>query len=152
MTGQPGRPTSSVNPQPPAPPAPAAPPMQQNPNTSADSPSDGGPQQNGSAPQRAMTSPPSSVTPPFAGNRPPGAAGASSFGAQQTPVRGLPPDAPRLVISGAVYSPDPARRMLIVNGQVVREGADLGSGVVLEEVRPESAVLGFRGSRYNVFF
>jgi general secretion pathway protein B len=42
--------------------------------------------------------------------------------------------------------------MLIVNGQVVREGADLGSGVVLQEVRPESAVLGFRGSRYNVFF
>lgn len=68
------------------------------------------------------------------------------------PVKGLPADAPQLVISGGVYSANPAQRRLIVNGQVRREGADLGSGVVLEQVKPDSAVLGFRGSRYNVFF
>ena len=56
------------------------------------------------------------------------------------------------MISGSVYSPDAGRRMLIVNGQVFREGADLGSGVVLQEVRPDSAVLGFKGGRYNVYF
>lgn len=97
--------------------------------------------------------PPAPVTPPFAANRPGlGAAGAAAAPAQQQPVRGLPSDAPRLVISGSVYSPDVNRRMLIVNGQVFREGADLGSGVVLQEVRPDSAVLGFKGGRYNVFF
>jgi len=102
-----------------------------------------------------VNAPPAPVTPPFTANRPPatgaaGAAGASS--AQQQAVRGLPADAPKLVISGSVYSPDAARRMLIVNGQVFREGADLGSGVVLQEVRPDSAVLGFKGGRYNVYF
>jgi len=90
-----------------------------------------------------VNAPPAPVTPPFTANRPP-ATGAA--------VRGLPADAPKLVISGSVYSPDAARRMLIVNGQVFREGADLGSGVVLQEVRPDSAVLGFKGGRYNVYF
>jgi hypothetical protein len=42
--------------------------------------------------------------------------------------------------------------MLIVNGQVWREGADLGSGVVLQQVTPDGAVLGFRGASYSVFF
>jgi general secretion pathway protein B len=90
------------------------------------------------------------MAPPFTGNRPPLAAAGAAPAAP--PVRGLPADAPKLVISGAVYSPTPAPRMLIVNGQVFREGADLGSGVVLEQVQKESAVLGFRGGRYNVFF
>ena len=67
-------------------------------------------------------------------------------------VKGLPADAPPLVISGAVYLLDPAEWLLIVNGQVFREGADLGSGVVLEKVQRDSAVLGFRGQRYDVYF
>jgi general secretion pathway protein B len=40
--------------------------------------------------------------------------------------------------------------MLIVNGSVVAEGADLGSGVTLEEIKPKTAVLRFRGARYTV--
>lgn len=97
---------------------------------------------------------PAPVTPPFGANRAPatGTAGAAAGSPAQQAVRGLPADAPKLVISGSVYSPDSARRMLIVNGQVFREGADLGSGVVLQEVRPDSAVLGFKGGRYNVYF
>ena len=60
------------------------------------------------------------------------------------------PDAPKLAFSGAVYSSNPAQRMLIVNGQVVHEGADLGAGVVLEEIKPKAAVVRFRGGRYQV--
>jgi len=67
-------------------------------------------------------------------------------------ARGLPPDAPKLAISGGVYSKNPAQRMLIVNGQVFSQGADLGSGVVLEEIRPKAAVLRFNGGRYSVAF
>jgi len=102
----------------------------------------------------AAAAAPAPVTPPFTASRAPalGTAGAAAGSPAQQAVRGLPADAPRLVISGSVYSPDAARRMLIVNGQVFREGADLGSGVVLQEVRPDSAVLGFKGGRYNVFF
>jgi general secretion pathway protein B len=68
------------------------------------------------------------------------------------PVSGLPADAPKLVINGGVYSDNAAMRRLIVNGQPVAEGADLGNGVVLEQIRPASAVLGFRGNRYNVTY
>ncbi|MHB1121149.1 MAG: general secretion pathway protein GspB [Ramlibacter sp.] len=67
-------------------------------------------------------------------------------------ANGWPPDAPKLAISGGVYSANRAQRMLIVNGQVVNEGADLGGGLVLEEIRPKAAVLRFRGGRYNVGF
>jgi hypothetical protein len=64
----------------------------------------------------------------------------------------LPADAPRLVVTGAVWSADRSKRMLIVNGQPVREGTDVGSGVVVESVHREGAVLGFRGNRYTVWF
>jgi general secretion pathway protein B len=68
------------------------------------------------------------------------------------PVAGLPADAPKLVVSGGVYSADRSQRMLIVNGQVYKEGADLGSGVLLEEIKPNAAVLRFRGARYTTTF
>jgi general secretion pathway protein B len=68
------------------------------------------------------------------------------------PVKGLPAEAPKLVISGGVHSANRDQRMLIVNGQVVKEGADLGSGVVLEQIAPTSAVLGFRGAQYRVTY
>jgi general secretion pathway protein B len=66
------------------------------------------------------------------------------------PVAGLPADAPKLVLSGGVYSANPAQRMLIVNGQVFNEGSEVGPGVVLEEVRAKTVVLRFRGARYTV--
>jgi general secretion pathway protein B len=59
-------------------------------------------------------------------------------------------DVPKLAISGGVYSDNAVQRMLIVGGQVVSEGAELASGVVLEQIRPRSAVLRFRGYRYSV--
>jgi general secretion pathway protein B len=68
------------------------------------------------------------------------------------PVAGLPADAPKLAISGGVYSANVAQRMLIVNGQVFNEGSEVGAGVVLEEIRPKAAVLRFRGSRYTVAY
>jgi general secretion pathway protein B len=66
------------------------------------------------------------------------------------PIAGLPADAPKLAISGGVYSANAAQRMLIVNGQVFNEGGEVEPGMVLEEIRPKAAVLRFRGSRYSV--
>lgn len=141
------RPTSSVNPMPlpggaaqgTAPPAASMPQGGSTASTPAEAPQ-------GTAP----------VTPPFTSNRnaPPGTAPATAASQQQQqqPVRGLPADAPRLVVTGAVWSADRNKRMLIVNGQPVREGADVGSGVVVESVHREGAVLGFRGNRYAVWF
>ncbi|HXC40780.1 MAG TPA: general secretion pathway protein GspB [Burkholderiales bacterium] len=64
----------------------------------------------------------------------------------------MPAGAPQLVITGGVYSANRDQRRLIVNGQVVKEGADLGSGVVLQQIKPDSAVVGFRGSQYTVTY
>lgn len=66
----------------------------------------------------------------------------------------LPPDVqrdlPKLAITGGVHSDNAAQRMLIVGGQVMAEGAQLAPGVVLEEIRPKTAVVRFRGYRYSV--
>lgn len=59
---------------------------------------------------------------------------------------------PKLAISGGVYSDNPAQRMLIVNGQVFNEGAELAPGVQLEQIRAKTAVLKFRGYRYAVAY
>jgi general secretion pathway protein B len=67
------------------------------------------------------------------------------------PVKGLPPDAPKLVVSGAVYSERRDMRMAIVNGTVVREGAQV-DGVVVESIQPHGLVLGFRGTSYHVMY
>lgn len=67
-------------------------------------------------------------------------------------IAGLPSDAPKLAISGGVYSDNPAQRMLIVNGQVLHEGAEVAPGIVLEQIRPRAAVLNFRGGRYTVAY
>lgn len=70
--------------------------------------------------------------------------------------RDLPPDVqrdlPKLAITGGVYSTDPARRLLIVNGQVLSEGAEAAPGVLLTQIRPKVAVLTFRGWRYGVAY
>lgn len=67
-------------------------------------------------------------------------------------MAGLPADAPKVVINGGIYSERKDVRAAIVNGHVVHEGADLGSGLVLQEIRPSGLVLGFRGSRYTVVY
>ena len=59
---------------------------------------------------------------------------------------------PKLTITGGVYSPTPAQRLLIVNGQVLGEGAEAAPGVLLEQIRPKTAVLNFRGYRYGVAY
>lgn len=92
----------------------------------------------GNPPPQATAPTPPPVTPPV-----------TAAPAAQA-VAGLPPDAPKLAITGGVYSNNRAQRMLIVNGQVFNEGSEIGPGVVLEEIKAKTALLRFRGSRYTV--
>jgi general secretion pathway protein B len=83
-------------------------------------------------------------------------AASGSSGGRIYAVSELPADVqrelPKLAISGGVHSDNPAQRMLIVDGQVMFEGAELAPGVVLEQIRAKSAVLRFRGWRYSVAY
>ena len=73
-----------------------------------------------------------------------------------TPLNDLPPNVrstlPRLAIGGAIYSETPSARMVILNGQVFHEGDKPATDTVLEQIRLKSAVLNFRGQRYEVSF
>ena len=62
--------------------------------------------------------------------------------------RGLP----ALPIGGSTYSQNPASRMLIVNGQVFREGDAITPDLKLEQIRLKGAVLRFRNYRYAINF
>ncbi|MGM9479965.1 general secretion pathway protein GspB [Roseateles sp. NT4] len=56
---------------------------------------------------------------------------------------------PKLAISGSVYSDNPASRFVMINGEVMREGATLGPDLVLEQIGPRELVLRFKGQRFR---
>jgi len=59
---------------------------------------------------------------------------------------------PALTIGGAIYSEQASSRMLIVAGALLHEGDAVAPGVTLEEIKPRSAVLRWKGLRYEVGF
>jgi general secretion pathway protein B len=76
-------------------------------------------------------------------------------GASPVPnINALPADVraqlPRLAVGGAIYSEAPSARMVILNGQVWHEGEKPAADTVLEQIRLKSAVLNFRGTRYEI--
>jgi general secretion pathway protein B len=111
---------------------------------------------------RAQVAVPVPVAPPVAGPAPApvpmasAPAKAASAPERVHAVAELPPEIqrelPKLPISGGVYSDNAAQRMLIVGGQVANEGSEVAPGLVLEQIRPKSAVLRFRGYRYSVAY
>lgn len=102
----------------------------------------------------AVPAPPATVAKPAHDTRRPASAAAAP--APIPALAELPDDlrrdVPKLVVSGSVYSENPAQRMLIVNGQVVNEGASLGPGLVLESIGPKSAVLRLRGAPFRLVY
>ena len=59
---------------------------------------------------------------------------------------GLPP----LAWSGAVHAERAEQRLVIVNGQVAREGDTLAPGVQLLQIRPKSVVVRWLGQRVEL--
>jgi general secretion pathway protein B len=66
----------------------------------------------------------------------------------------LPPDVraqlPALAVGGSVYSAAAASRIVIINGQVFREGDRPVEGLSVEQIRLKSTVLAFRGYRIEL--
>ena len=61
-------------------------------------------------------------------------------------------DLPKIVVGGSSYSGDAASRMVMINGQVFHEGDQLAPNLVLERIKLKSAVLSYKGYRYEVTF
>lgn len=74
--------------------------------------------------------------------------------AQDTTVKllPLPVTAPKLLVSGSTFSDNPAYRMLILNGQVYREGDSLGSDLRLDQIRLKAAVVSYQGQQYSLVY
>ena len=92
------------------------------------------------------------VTPPASGGV---AAKASAPPATNTPLLSeLPPDIrsqiPALAITGAVYSDNPAQRLLLINGQVLSQGSLTAPGLTLERIGANTSEFSFRGTRFRM--
>jgi general secretion pathway protein B len=57
---------------------------------------------------------------------------------------------PDFNISVAIYSNDPASRMVKINGQLMREGQHLIKGLKLEEITPDGVIFSYRNYRFRV--
>lgn len=55
-----------------------------------------------------------------------------------------------LTITGAVYSKNPGQRLLLVNNQVLNQGNLAAPELTLEEIRANSSVFSFRGTRFRL--
>lgn len=57
---------------------------------------------------------------------------------------------PALSWSGVVYAERADQRLVVVNGQVAREGEPLAAGLQLLQIRPKSVVLRWQGQRIEL--
>jgi general secretion pathway protein B len=66
----------------------------------------------------------------------------------------LPPEIrqqlPTLSVGGAMHSENASSRMLILGGQLYREGEQPSPGLTLERIQLRSAVFAFKGYRYEI--
>ena len=104
-------------------------------------------------PARRKASPPTTVAEPVrAPTKPePGAADARIYAQSELPQE-VRSQLPTLAIGGSMYSENPSSRMLIVNGQLVHEGDALAPGLSLEQIKLKSAILRFKGYRYEIMY
>lgn len=59
-------------------------------------------------------------------------------------------DLPKLSFAGHTYSKEPARRMIIINNRIKREGQWIEKGLFLEEITWDGVVLNLNGLRFQV--
>lgn len=108
--------------------------------------------------QPGTTSTPQKPAAPLAAKVPapaPAPALATANAAAPPPDAGseMPPELLKQVlaipVSAHIYSSKPADRMIIIDGQAVREGDSLASGVTIEQITPSGIAVSFKGYRAN---
>lgn len=137
--GMPDRP-GSVVPLPPAPPAVAGPKLRQASGPTATPTARKPP----AAPATAVPSPQTAVATTMAAPR----AAAPALPLVWELPYATRKDLPDLSLTMHVYAADPHQRFVVIKGERHAEGADLGNGVTLREIRPDGVVLEFKGQRF----
>lgn len=59
---------------------------------------------------------------------------------------------PPLAVGGSIYSASAPDRSVIIDGRILRENDRLTADLTLEQIRPRSAVLSYRGHRFEIGF
>lgn len=59
---------------------------------------------------------------------------------------------PPLAVGGSIYSANPADRSVIIDGRIYRENDRLGADLTLEQIGAKSAVLRYKGYRFEIGF
>ena len=59
---------------------------------------------------------------------------------------------PVFTLGGSVYAEQASQRMVIINGQVMREGERLAPELLLQQIRLKSVLLDYRGQRFELPF
>ncbi|MEO7108014.1 MAG: general secretion pathway protein GspB [Rhodoferax sp.] len=57
---------------------------------------------------------------------------------------------PTMTISGAVYSENPAQRLLLVNGLVLNQGSQVAPDLTVVEIHSNNSEFNFRGTRFRM--
>lgn len=79
------------------------------------------------------------------------AAGPPPIAREQLPAD-LRAELPPLAVGGSMYSTTPANRTLIIDGRLYRESDQVAPGLTLEQIGLKSAVLSYKGYRFEIRF
>lgn len=64
-------------------------------------------------------------------------------------IEDVPPEMPKLVVSGIVYQEDPQNRMAVINDLPVMSGTTI-EGVDVVEIQPDRVIFSFEGQRFSI--
>ncbi|MCS3460403.1 GspB family T2SS assembly factor variant ExeB [Aeromonas sp. BIGb0445] len=77
-----------------------------------------------------------------------------SAASQVVPIAALPPalrqQIPRLAYGAHLYSSNPAKRSVVINGREIREGNEVAPGVILQAIAQDYIVLGVAGQSVSL--
>jgi general secretion pathway protein B len=103
------------------------------------------------APETSPAAKQAATTTPDARSSQPVPAEPPIYARDQLP-KNIQAELPQLTISGSIYSPNAPDRSLIVNGRLFRENQQLTADLSLEQIRRKSAVLNYKGYRFEIRF
>jgi general secretion pathway protein B len=82
------------------------------------------------------------------------AASSTGVAATALPLQALPDEVrrqlPALKVSGSIHSRRAADRLLVIDGQVAREGDSVAPDLVLERIEPRSATFRYKHHRFEL--